>query len=148
MESNNGTGFGQLKCHVFKDYNAVFDEKGSSCGVIRKVQWIKGDGEPDESKAKLEIRKIYTSADGEKNGKAYTFGTEEGPHELVTSMIDCGFGHTKDIIEHIKDRDDFISAVNSISDEDANVSDADGEVFDMRDLLLNDIGDDIEDETA
>ena len=140
MEDNKVTGFAQLRCHVFKDYNAVFDEKGASCGVIRKVQWLKDDAEPDESKAKIEIRKIYTSADGEKNGKAYTFGTEEGPHELVTSMIDCGFGHTSDIIEHVKDRDDFVESVKSISNSDANVTDEDGEVFDMRDLLLNELG--------
>lgn len=143
MEDNNISQFTQLKCHVFKDYNTVFDEKNASCGVIRKVQWLKGDATPDESKAKIEIRKIYTGADGEKNGKAYTFGTEEGPHELVTSMIDCGFGHTKEIIEHIKDRDDFVESVKSISDDDSNVLSEDGEVFDMRDLLLNELGEEV-----
>lgn len=136
----NGSRFKSMSCHIFKDYNVVFDEKGSSCGVIRRVQWL-GDGqEPDESKSKLELRKIYTSAKGETNGKGYTFSTESGPSELVIGLIDAGFGDTEEIIKHTKDRDDFVEAVKAISFDDASVTDDNGEVFDMRDLLLNDIG--------
>lgn len=138
--SDKVSSFENMRMHVFKDYNVVFDEKGSTCGTLRKVQWIKGDAEPDESKAKLELRKIYNSPDGEKNGKGYTFSTEEGPSELVIGLIDSGFGNTKDIIEHTKERDDFVQAVQAIKFDDANVINEDGEVFDMRDLLLNDFG--------
>lgn len=148
-DDNNIRSFdSNMRCHVFKDYNMIFDEKNSSCGVLRKVQWIKGDATPDESKAKLELRKIYNGSEGEKMGKGYTFSTEDGPSELVIGLIDNGFGDTAEIITHVKDRDDFVPAVKAISFEDASIEGEDGEVFDMRDLLLNDLDGDDEDESA
>lgn len=138
MENNVTKMKDNMRCHVFQDYNVIFDEKNSSCGTLRKVQWLVGDAEPDETKAKLELRKMYNGPDGEKNGKGYTFSTEEGPGELVLGLIDAGFAETGDIIMHIKQRDDFVDAVQAIKFEDVNVEDEDGEVFDMRDLLLAD----------
>ena len=130
--------------HVFKDYNVIFDEKGSKYGTIRLAQWVKEGKEPDESKAKIEIRHMINSAEGEQYGKGYAFDTEEGPHELVGALIDCGFGNTKDILKKIVKRDDFKDAVENINNEDDNL---DGELFDIRDLMLfseesNDNGDD------
>lgn len=121
--------------HIFKDYDLPFDEKGSQCGLIRKVQWIKNGAEPDESKAKLEIRKVYLNSEGEeKLGKGYTFSTDEGPHELALNLVKIGYGHTKDIIKELAKRDDFKDTINNINvDEESDNSD----VFDMRDLLLS-----------
>jgi hypothetical protein len=138
-ENNNGRDFKQMRCHVFEDYNVIFDEKNSSCGTVRRVQWVTGDNEPDISKSKLEIRKIYNGPDGEKNGKGYTFSTEEGPGELVLGLIDAGFGTTGDIILHVKGRDDFVDAVQAISFDNSSVEDEDGEIYDMRDLLLKEL---------
>lgn len=123
-----------LQCKVFKDYGITFDEKGSTWGTIRKVQWLKGDKEPDESKAKIEIRKFMQTSEGERLGKGYTFSTEEGPSELVVGMISCGFGKTKDILKEVRKREDFLEAAKSINDDEEE-SDT-GESFDMRDLLL------------
>ena len=124
-----------MQYHIFEDYNIPFDEKGTTYGTVRKVQWIKNDGEPDEAKAKIEIRKVYTSGAEEKIGKGYTFSTPEGPGELAIGLIKVGFGKTKDILNSIRKRDDFKDAVNTIdNDED---EDNDGEMFDMRDLLIS-----------
>ena len=123
-----------LQCKVFKDYGITFDEKGSTWGTIRKVQWVKGDKEPDESKAKIEIRKFMQTSEGERLGKGYTFSTEEGPSELVIGMINCGFGKTKDILKEVRKREDFLEAAKTINDDEEE-SDT-GESFDMRDLLL------------
>ena len=122
-----------FKCHVFKDYGIIFDEKGSTCGTVRKVQWIKGDKEPDPSKAKVEIRKITQTPEGERLMKGYVFGTEEGPSELVHGLIDAGFGDTKKILRAVRTREDFLEAATTINEE---FTDDDGESFDMRDLLL------------
>jgi len=136
-----------LRCYIHKDFNVIFDEKGATNGVLRSVQWLKGDDEPDPAKAKLEIRKVYTNSEGERNGKGYSFSTDEGPAELLLGLIDAGFGDTKDIIEHTAKRKDFKQAVKAISFGDPE-EDEDGEMFDMRDLLLNDIGGDDDDEAA
>ena len=114
-------GAGDLTCHVFHDFNVTFDEKGSTCGTIRKVQWTKIDKDPDEEKAKIEIRKIYVNADGEKMGKGYTFSTPEGPGELVVGMIDAGFGDTKQILRAVRKRR-IIIPTNPVSQQLINHS--------------------------
>lgn len=123
-----------MRCHIFKDYGITFDEKGSTCGTVRKVQWVKDDKEPDESKAKIEIRKVYINSEGEKNGKGYTFSTPEGPGELVVGLIGAGFGDTKEILKAVRTREDFMEAATSINEDSDDNSE--GEMFDMRDLLL------------
>lgn len=124
-----------LTYHIFKDYDIPFDEKGSTCGSVRKIQWVKEGMEPDELKAKVEIRKMYITSDGERMGKGYTFSTPEGPGELVTGLISAGFGETKSILKELRKRDDFRKAVETIN-EDPDDNSENGEMFDMRDLLL------------
>ena len=121
-------------CHIFKDYGITFDEKGSTWGAVRKVQWIKGDKEPDETKAKIEIRKFTQTAEGERMMKGYTFSTPEGPGELIIGLIDNGFGETKEILRSVRKRDDFLEAAKTINED--NDDNSSGESFDMRDLLL------------
>lgn len=124
---------GNLNYKIFIDYAVPFDEKGSTCGTVRKVQWVREGSEPDEEKAKVEIRKIYMNGSDERVGKGYSFSTPEGPNELIIGMIRAGFGDTKEILKECRKREDFLNAANTINDEDDNTSD--GEVFDMRDLL-------------
>ena len=123
-----------MQYHIFKDYEIPFDEKGSTCGTVRKVQWVKEGSEPDEEKAKIEIRKIYVSGPEEKTGKGYTFSTPEGPGELAVGLIKTGFGETKDILRAVREREDFLEAAKTINEDDCGSDD--GEMFDMRDLLL------------
>ena len=136
------TDFSNMFYKVFKDYEIPFDEKGSTCGTVRLVQWVKSGEEPDKDKAKIELRKVYTSGGEEKTGKGYTFSTTEGPGELAVGLIRAGFGDTKEILKATKERDDFAEAVTTLFD-DAD-GDDDGEMFDMRNLLLagNDDDDD------
>ena len=124
-----------LTYHIFKDYDIPFDEKGSTCGSVRKIQWVKEGAEPDELKAKVEIRKMYITSNGERMGKGYTFSTPEGPGELVTGLISAGFGETKSVLKELRKRDDFRKAVETIN-EDPDDNTENGEMFDMRDLLL------------
>jgi len=124
---------GSMKYHVFEDYNIPFDEKGSTYGTVRLVQWFKDGSEPDESKAKLEIRKFYTQGAEEKMGKGYTFSTPEGPGELAVGLIKAGFGDTKEILKAVRTREDFLEAAKTINDDEDDFSS--GEIFDMRDLL-------------
>jgi hypothetical protein len=121
--------------HVFKDYNIIFDEKGATCGTVRKVQWVKEGKEPDESKAKIEIRKMYVNSNGERTGKGFSFATDEGPGELAVGLIKAGFGETKEILRVVRKRKDFLEAAKTI-DQDQEESDGSGEIFDMRELLL------------
>lgn len=126
--------FAAMTCKVFKDYGITFDEKGSTWGSVRKVQWLKEGKEPDESKAKIEIRKFTQTSEGERMMKGYTFSTPEGPSELIIGLIGAGFGDTKEILKETRKRKDFLEAAKHINDEESDNSS--GETFDMRDLLL------------
>jgi hypothetical protein len=131
-----------LQYHVFKDYNIQFDEKGTTCGTVRKVQWVREGKEPDEEKAKIEIRHVTVNDSGETPLKGYAFSTPEGPGELIVGMIDAGFGDTKEILRAVRKREDFLDAANTINEDDDF---GDGETFDMRDLLLGIGEEDLED---
>lgn len=131
-------------CHVFDDFEIPFDEKGSTYGSVRSVQWVKEGTEPDESKAKVEIRKIYTSGGDEKIGKGYTFSTPDGPSELAEGLIKIGYGNTKNILRILRERDDFMESAKTINED--NIDDGSGEMFDMRDLLLSKNDEEEEDE--
>ena len=119
---------------VFKDFGIQFDEKNNSFGTIRVAQWYKAGAEPDESKAKLEIRKFSEGPEGERALKGYTFSTPEGPHELTEAMVKIGYGDTKKLLKELSAREDFKESVENINSDDDN--DTDGEMFDMRSLLL------------
>lgn len=131
-----------IKPIMFGDINEIVDEKGSMFIALRKVQWVSDDKEPDESKAKLEIRKWLVDADGEeKANKGVTFLTDEGPHELAKVLVKKGFGKTKEILKALKPRADFKDSVkNLFKDDDAD--NQDGDYFDMRTALLEDYNQD------
>ena len=79
----------------------VFEEKGNTVGMIRKISW--GNRAP-----KLELRKWNLDSEGKETAnKGYTFMTEDGPNELVESMTKLGYGNTTKVIGSIKDRSDF-----------------------------------------
>ena len=111
----------------------IFDEKGNVFLAMRKIQWCKEGSEPDPEKAKLELRKWHMKSDGETPSKGFSFLTEEGPHELTDVLISNGYGHTKDILELLRDRDDFEESVKSIYGSDKD----DDEYFDPRKALLS-----------
>lgn len=122
-----------VKPFKFGDLDATFDEKGSAFLALRKIQWCKEGNEPDESLARLEIRKWRVQPDGsERADKGVAFLTPEGPHELTRVLVHEGFGNTSDILRELRVREDFKDAVTHINDEEDV---GEGEYFDMRTLL-------------
>ena len=98
------------------DLNRIVEEKGNVFIALREMKWCAADVEKD---FKVDIRKYYMSAEGETVSKGISFGTEEGPHELTRVLAEEGFGHTDDILEAIKDREDFMaSLVKALNVED------------------------------
>ena len=115
----------------------VIDEKGSAFIALRGIVWNCSDEEPDPSKIKLDIRKYYSSADGEKMSKGVSFLTDEGPHELVYALLEENYGDTKKCIDILRRRLGFKDAIVSIYSDEDN-SDNDSKFYDPRDLILGD----------
>lgn len=120
--------------HIFKEFGK-FDEHGNSVGAIRQVQWVKSGDDPDEEKAKIEIRKLRMTAEGEQISKGYTFSSVDGVHELAEELVANDFGDTKTLLRSIVKRSDFMDAAKTINDDPEDILDENGDMFDMRDLF-------------
>ena len=48
-----------MQYHIFKDYEIPFDEKGSTCGTVREVQWVKEGSEPDEDRVFTSVTRLH-----------------------------------------------------------------------------------------
>lgn len=126
----------ELEYKVFKDFNILFDEKAGSFGTVRLAQWYKRGTEPDESKAKFEIRKFIIDKEGtEVPNKGISISNKEGMDDLTNGLVDNNFGDTRHILKSISKRDDFANTVENINKDPDDESD--GELFDMRNLLMN-----------
>lgn len=112
-----------IQYQIVDDYDEVFDEKGNTFLSMRKLCW--GEN-PDTDKAKFDMRKWYVNADGEESPhKGFSFLTEDGPDNLAKVLINNGFGHTKEILNGIKDRDDFQIELNNVMGPDSDHFDKD-----------------------
>ena len=129
--TNNTTSF-NARPYKF-DLDTTVDEKGSTFIALRKIQWVREGEEPDETRAKIELRKWRVQPDGsERPDKGFSFLTPEGPHELARVLVHEGYGDTKDILKELRSRDDFKESVEHINDEEPV---GEGEYFDMRSLM-------------
>lgn len=126
-----------IKPVMFDNLNEVFDEQGSTFIALRRVQWVRGENQPDKNKSKLELRKWRITPEGdERADKGFSFLTEQGPHELAKVLVHNGYGKTKDIITELAQRDDFVESVKHLDDKNI-INSSGGEFFDIRKELIN-----------
>lgn len=88
--------------------NEIIDEASGTNAYIalRNVRWN------PSTKYKLDLRKYFVRSDGtEVPSKGISFITDQGPDNLVKAMVDCGYGDTREIIDSIKNRPDFVDAL-------------------------------------
>jgi len=96
----------------------VFDEKGNTFLALREVAWGSSD------KFRLDIRKWITDKDGEEQvGKGVSFLTDDGPNDLTVALLKNGYGKTGDVINSIKDRDDFSKCIDSYNQNNEVIED-------------------------
>lgn len=89
--------------------NYVFEEQGNQFNAFRKISW------GEDSKTYYELRRWRNTPDGgEMPAKGMTFLTEDGPNELVHTLVDNDFGNTKVILESLSKRKDFQKSLNTV----------------------------------
>lgn len=129
----------EIKYTISDDFDHTFDEKGNTFLALRKIAW------GDSDNVKLDIRKWYTNSAGEETiGKGVSFLTEEGPHELAKVLLENGYCDTFQVIESIKNRENFMtSLVRSLNKEyleenGINVDDVEleEEYYDPKEMLI------------
>lgn len=97
-----------IKYSIEEGFDFIIEEKGNQFTALRKIAW------GDSDKYRLDLRKYYSTETGETVGKGVSFLTEEGPSELVKVLLKNGYTDTVDVLDNIKDRDDFRSALNAV----------------------------------
>lgn len=97
----------EFNLEIDPDFDEIIDEGvGNSFIALRRLRWN------ENGQFKLDIRKWITDAEGKEiAGKGCSFITEEGPSNLVHTLIDHNYGDTATIIEKVSNRKDFIDAL-------------------------------------
>lgn len=115
--------------------NEVIDEKGNMALMLREVAWNGRDYH-------LELRKWIVDVDKEQPMKGCTFITEEGPNNLVDTMIKHGYGNTRNILHELSSRDSFEEDLVSVigkqkvdKAKDTEVTITEDDYFDPKSLL-------------
>lgn len=116
----------------------VVDEgRGNSFIALKELKW------GDNGKYHLDLRKWYVKSDGtEFPGKGVSFQTEEGPHSLTKIMLENGYGHSKDVLMAIKDREDIPTEIkdsieSNIDKMNIDSTDEDVKYYDPGELFKN-----------
>lgn len=85
--------------------NILIAEEGNSAYMLRQVSW---NGRPE----KIELRKWITTPNGEElPGKGFSFRDRSKLDEIVEGLAQNNFGNTKILLQNIRDREDFESAL-------------------------------------
>ena len=115
--------------------NEVIDEKGNMALMLREVAWNGRDYH-------LELRKWIVDVDKEQPMKGCTFITEEGPNNLVDTMVKHGYGNTRNILHELSSRDSFEEVLVSVigkqkvdKAKDTEVTITEDDYFDPKSLL-------------
>lgn len=110
----------------------IIEEKGSSFIAMREIAWGVGEHEEvDYDKIKIDIRKYFSTAEGEKMNKGISL-TRECAGELAHVLLEENFGDTEKCLSILKERDDFKEAANNVYNTDKVPS----EYIDPRELFL------------
>lgn len=73
----------------------VVDEKANQFISVRFAKW------KEDQDFQLEIRRFALSEDGETPLKGVRFLTDNGPHELTTTLVENGFGMADELVDII-----------------------------------------------
>ena len=76
---------------VDENYNYNIDEKGNTFIALRKIDWR------NSGNYKLDLRKYYSTENGERMSKGVSFLTEDGPNELTRVLLYTGYGDAMEI---------------------------------------------------
>ena len=97
----------EFNLEIDPEFDEIIDEGvGNSFIALRRLRWN------ENGQFKLDFRKWITDAEGKEiAGKGCSFITEEGPSNLVHTLLAHGYGDTQTVVEKIADRPDFIDAL-------------------------------------
>ena len=113
--------------------NRIIEERGNYFTAVRMVRW------KPEADFKLDIRKYSSTEDGDTPLKGISFMTEEGPTELISALLEEGYGSTNEVANSIFTyRKDIVERISKLESGEITVDDGDEheEYFNAREMVL------------
>lgn len=105
---------------IAENFDFIISESNNSFVALRKIAW--GDSE----NYRLDIRKYYNTAEGERMSKGCSI-SDDAADELTKVLVENNYGDTRDILNGIKDRDDFMHSLVKVIGKE-NIPDTDMEI--------------------
>lgn len=131
-----------LKFHLFDDKRFVLEETNNQMKVLQFGRWASATEPPeDASQCKWECRTVFTKSDGsEQLGKGCAF-SEDGINELARVLVAEGKGNTKDLLNGMKTRTDFLPTLKVVLGQESEIdlSEVDDEFFNPEDIFDDEI---------
>ena len=85
----------------------LIEEKNNMTLFLQEVGW-------NGNEAKLELRKWIVKEKDLTTHKGVSFMTIEGPTNLANALVKNGYGDTETILDHLKNREDFETALTKV----------------------------------
>lgn len=115
---------------IINGFDHIISERGNTYISLRKVKWT------EDSEVKLDLRKYVTKSDGTEQMMRGCSFDDEAANELTRVLVDTGYGNTRELIDSLRQREDFNSSyedsINGVSNSDT----PDTEYFDIRSEML------------
>lgn len=130
-----------LEFKLLNDQRYIIEEHQNQMRVLQNGMWGNKGDPIDPDKCKFEVRTVYIGKDGnETMGKGCSF-SEEGINELTRLLVENGKGNTKDILESVSKRPEFLTTLkhvlkNDNQDFDIDLSNVDDEYFDANTIFI------------
>lgn len=109
------------------DFDYIIEEGQNTSINLRRINW-NGRG------SKLDLRKWVYNGGSERAMKGISL-SEEGADILTNTLVKLGYGSTRDIINNIKNRDDFNQSLLNPGVQSQYVDDGTEEYYDPSELL-------------
>lgn len=105
---------------IAENFDFIISESNNSFVALRKIAW------GDSVNYRLDIRKYYNTAEGERMSKGCSI-SDDAADELTKVLVENNYGDTRDILNGIKDRDDFMHSLVKVIGKE-NIPDTDMEI--------------------
>lgn len=95
-----------FKFKIHESLNDIFYEKGNTYYALRKIAW------GDSDNYNVDIRKYYSNTSGEETMSKGVSLSDEAADLLTESLIENGYGNTRQILKSLSKRDNCSIEIN------------------------------------
>lgn len=126
----NKNNASDLEFKLLDDQRFIIEENNNQMKVLQKGMWANKEEPIDPFKCKYEVRTMFIDKNGnEVMGKGCSM-SEAGVNELTRILVEQGLGNTKELLDAMSKRDDFLLSIKHLLANNPGAQDIDLEIDD------------------